>query len=185
MSAKKSTGNRWANAVEGAADVLLEAGKSTTPDLVEEPEVEKPVVTPQAETLPAKKPRRKPPINKNTQPPASSSKQKAKIDASKEPLSTASITPPLDEGIPVAVKNDTSAAEKTAPEVSESEKLTFSLDDPIQQALTKKGRKKGGGRQRTYYIDNDIADKITTLAQELEKSESQLLREVLRAVLKM
>lgn len=180
MSTKKTSGNRWATAVEGAADILLDTGKSndvvpSAPQVKEQPQE----VVALAHAI-EKKTMNKPAIKRES--------PKQDISAIIKTPSTSTVIPePLDKPA-VQPESVEKAKPVVLPGTPESRGVDAALPqsfDLIQQALTKRGRKSAGGRQRTYYIDNDIADKITSLANELDKSESQLLREVLRAVFKM
>lgn len=180
MSAKKAIGNRWATAVEGAADILLDTGKTKDEDISLQSTEEIAATTVIPEPLPVAKAVKKAP--------AKGKDAGALANApSKKPASTRGSSVPLNKGIP-----QSDASEKKTLVVSpESIKVETPVMpqpqpiDPIQQALTTKGKRSRGGRQRTYYIDNDVADKITSYAKELDKSESQFLRELLRAVFKM
>ena len=180
MSSKKTTGNRWATAVEGAADILLDTGKASGV----EPSVLIDEVQPQGPHTPATKPAKKTRKTIATDREESISKeplQLKKPDSSSPPSSD--VAEPLMQPASSTTKQRDPAPSSSVDSVSVAANSLYI--DPIQQALTMKGRKSSGGRQRTYYIDNDVADKITSLAKELDKSESQLLREVLRAVFKM
>lgn len=180
MSTKKNTGNRWATAVEGAADILLDTGKSNEGVIgvpQEEKQLQGTVVTTQEPEK--KKTRRHAAKREDAKPFGSEINKKAAVSTGISDSADAPIVPQA-------------SAKKAMPDILSGTSVAKEVDegllqplDLIQQALTMKGRRSSGGRQRTYYIDNDIADKITSLAKELDKSESQLLREVLRAVFKM
>lgn len=179
MSAKKNIGNRWATAVEGAADILLDTGKTKDEDISLHSTDEITPTTATPEPLPVAKVVKKAPVKGKD--------AGALANApSRKPVATRGSSVPLDKGVP---QSDT--AKKTisvaSPESTKVETPVLPQPqpiDPIQQALTTKGKRHRGGRQRTYYIDNDVADKITSYAKELDKSESQFLSELLRAVFK-
>jgi len=182
MSIKKSTGNRWATAVEGAADILLDTGKTVEDEIEVIPAVQQLLVSDNPSLVPSGEEK---------------SVQLVQPDSSKANHSrkstTKSVTPKKSSDSSTSEVNDMlipsvsgEASESSLQHVeTEHGKLSPVAADPIQQALTIKGRKSSGSRQRTYYMDNEIADKIASLATELDKSESQLLRDLLRAVFKM
>jgi hypothetical protein len=180
MSARKSIGNRWATAVEGAADILLDAGKTKEEDHSVQSAEELPKTNVTPEPKPAEKEVKKAPVKvksagKNTT--AQSKATKSSLASSIEPDKE---IPPSDSSDKKVIIESSQSTKEIVPVLPQPQSI-----DPIQQAFTMKGTRSRGGRQRTYYIDNDIADKITSYAKELDKSESQFLRELLRAVFKM
>ena len=179
MSTKKTTGNRWATAVEGAADVLLDTGKSNGG----EPSVLPSEEQPQVRIMPVSDP----PNLQNKKVPSVQKKTVSRIPSKNiemEPTVNRTLSKSkIDNHSQSSTKEQTTTAPNSLDESVPEMRMKSSFD-PLQQALTIKGRK-GRGQQRTYYVDNDVAAKISSLAKELNKSESQLLREVLRAVFKM